>query len=1204
MTNKPSGNLLEIRFVGAQNRDESVPEVSMALEGTEDARSLLIPWLTFVNSPEQRGQQEVLTVVEVQFFVTPQPSQGGRAAVVPQAARARGEGLKALWPGLGDAHPNDPDVKKLPLHERIKFAYYFACDKLPAGKEMLATGDSFEVDGRVAMFVLPLQLSGPVETNRQYLLTVRAYFRTGREPDAEEGEAEASCLLSFGPEAVRSLSFNSFPGRIAIDFGTTFSTVALYDLLYRPGDGGFPSEQAESLTKGIRDWIDNGSRNGSGEWGRFLKEVAQNKTVKSALAMPRLTYYDAGSELIREIETVIWQQNDEVIRYRAIDELTEIYHRALRTPPLRKFRIFPILLEPGAGNYEMESEVEIKKLTPGVEIDMGPQVRERRQKSGTRSTLADRGKPTRAPRNTFQPSPKQFLLDSLGDNLDAPEVRLGDEKGYMDRNLKMIVLKEVYRQLIHKTKKSRDGYLKGVVSPGEFTSVVATYPTVSSPAMREEIKRLLTELGFGSTNSNVQYDEAVASAIFYMWREYCNPFLDVEGFKVSAIAEDGFWKQNLLITDIGGGTTDVALIEIRLSEKRGTASGGAVTTPNDGGRTAGQQAPTQGRYYVVTPRVISTSGHLNYGGNLITLRIFELLKAKLADHFLSARTAPSGLAANMFESVVVSLDKTFKDGGNYKPNSLVDGILNYHESVIASSSADSLVADPWDGETHTPSTFARVLDVADRIIPTKFSKKYVGDDMVDKRYDAFYYLWDLAEEIKIEFGGVEPDDARWRKEISAARVAQVFNLCDPTSDPVAARKVKWGPVVFSYDEIKKVVLQLVRVQIRLGVKLSKKEGGLHWFILSGQTGKMKLVNREIERLRETDEKLSEIYKYTFISEYSKLSTVLGAAFMEFTKNQKLEAVSLIDHGLNQIVFNLQELLYHLPCSFYRTVQTGKYPVPVLEIGGLMRRIDQADTGKLRSAWLDFQGELAFLRQDSNDQEHGWSDYKPPDKVSKKYKPEALEYMLEVDSELNLGMFIRVKGHSAYDLDTAEAAAHPKTNGMTSLSRFIEQPPADGGVARAKRLSVAIWVEDEKGKRHELFPLGQEFAELFRLKGGILGRGGQQQQTTVRALLKSIPDGMSDKIKVLAITGLVATAEVELATVAWEERSPIFKWEHYLSLDENGQLRAHYGVPPFYATDDEDEFLREENRGIVLRVRRLPPKRHQGRTKLDPFSGEH
>ena len=86
----------------------------------------------------------------------------------------------------------------------------------------------------------------------------------------------------------------------------------------------------------------------------------------------------------------------------------------------------------------------------------------------------------------------------------------------------------------------------------------------------------------------------------------------------------------MLVLDIGGGTTDLAVIRLEMRQEpfKGADQGAG------------------GRYYTITPTLLGSSGKQFLGGELITLQTFRLLKFALADYVLrleSAMTYPAEL---------------------------------------------------------------------------------------------------------------------------------------------------------------------------------------------------------------------------------------------------------------------------------------------------------------------------------------------------------------------------------------------------------------------------------------------------------------------------------------------------------------------------------------------------------------------------------
>lgn len=124
-------------------------------------------------------------------------------------------------------------------------------------------------------------------------------------------------------------------------------------------------------------------------------------------------------------------------------------------------------------------------------------------------------------------------------------------------------------------------------SSGPMRRAVITYPTVAPPSVRQTIQKLLKDLRIADVRTD--YDEAVASAVFYIMREDNGlRELGLESFKArSRIRGDGSWAQNVLVFDIGGGTTNVALIRLTLTDGRPSGSRRRASPP----RTAPRPSP-------------------------------------------------------------------------------------------------------------------------------------------------------------------------------------------------------------------------------------------------------------------------------------------------------------------------------------------------------------------------------------------------------------------------------------------------------------------------------------------------------------------------------------------------------------------------------------------------------------------------------------
>jgi Uncharacterized protein conserved in bacteria, putative virulence factor len=226
------------------------------------------------------------------------------------------------------------------------------------------------------------------------------------------------------------------------------------------------------------------------------------------------------------------------------------------------------------------------------------------------------------------------------------------------------------------------------------------------------------ELGIDDVQT--AYDEAVSVAIFFLWREFGgNLNIGIESFKTRCRQNGNKWSQNVLVLDIGGGTTDLALIELTLEDK----------TPffaDNEDRGLG------GRYYKLTPKLLGSSGHLQLGGELITLRIFRLLKVAISDFLLTAVTT-GDIESDKLEDLINSeLNDRFLEDGKFKTGSLL--------KCIDKENPEGDVA------------FKDALDTAEKVLPTRWQQ-------ATQRLQTFYTLWDHAEAAKLKLGQKPPTDS-------------------------------------------------------------------------------------------------------------------------------------------------------------------------------------------------------------------------------------------------------------------------------------------------------------------------------------------------------------------------------------------------------------------------------------------------------------
>ncbi len=302
-------------------------------------------------------------------------------------------------------------------------------------------------------------------------------------------------------------------------------------------------------------------------------------------------------EALRQIELCLG--NSERFRRAVSKKLYQIYHEVFRVPTLESQNLIPVVLDFNRRQTEIPSEIEICKIQP-LKLQMGRAARDNRKKAIAQGTITA----VKDIISRFHHSPKRYF----GQNRTFPVVINEGENNNIEVHQ---LIQAAWGHLIELTEDYRQRAGRRF-SQGDFLTAVVTYPTVAPPVVRKEIKALVEELGLDDVQT--AYDEAVSVAIFFLWREFGgNLNIGIESFKTRCRQEKNNWSQNVLVLDIGGGTTDLALIKLTLEDKT------PVFTNNED-RGLG------GRYYKLTPKLLGSSGHLQLGGELITLRVFSTVK--------------------------------------------------------------------------------------------------------------------------------------------------------------------------------------------------------------------------------------------------------------------------------------------------------------------------------------------------------------------------------------------------------------------------------------------------------------------------------------------------------------------------------------------------------------------------------------------------
>ncbi|WP_372371043.1 Hsp70 family protein [Candidatus Uabimicrobium sp. HlEnr_7] len=150
----------------------------------------------------------------------------------------------------------------------------------------------------------------------------------------------------------------------------------------------------------------------------------------------------------------------------------------------------------------------------------------------------------------------------------------------------------------------------------QLSHIILTLPTVYTHSFRRNLQQIFADMGIAV---DTRFDTATAAALFYAWRETeADPICGQSGlFSRCRKNQQHQHYQNLLVYDLGGGTTSISIVRFTYKE--------IVAFANDEEKGKG------GRWYNICPKVLRVTGHRYLGSNLITLEIFHFLKKKLAN---------------------------------------------------------------------------------------------------------------------------------------------------------------------------------------------------------------------------------------------------------------------------------------------------------------------------------------------------------------------------------------------------------------------------------------------------------------------------------------------------------------------------------------------------------------------------------------------
>jgi len=477
-----------------------------------------------------------------------------------------------------------------------------------------------------------------------------------------------------------------------------------------------------------------------------------------------------------------------------------------------------------------------------------------------------------------------------------------------------------------------------------LNDLTVTYPTNLPLHRRQHLKQLVSSLGV--KNVNISLDEATAGALYYVWRElFTDLFAGVDGFlarsrvktetKISKRTgrkeQVELYFQNILLYDMGGGTTDIALLEIGIAEDKNILQGAV--------------AKNAGRYFVIYPKILGLTGKDDFAGDNVTLAVFRILKAKLAARMVEKSPSPQQQPnfSQELQHIIETQNKAcltqWMEDGNY-------------------DAADCKIGDDES---------IRVKKLINELVPTDFHTD-------SSRQKSFFALWQEAENIKHQLSenGVtraDADNLRLEEVISSLELGiQAEDLLD---------------IYVTLDEMEGQVEPNIRSTFERARDLCVGESGLRHYIdkvvLAGNSSQLPLVHKTaLDVLGKPFEDNGQIkkllpapFKYDgdnliFDPKEAKLAVARGACLPHFFSIVNVlpndpSVKTALEEGYSFLYFDIDNLRGYVPFTLGHLLGTGVKTV--FKVGSPFKDTSP-DKRKFSREKVVYQSQSIWYRQDS------------------------------------------------------------------------------------------------------------------------------------------------------------------------------------------------------------------------------------------------
>ena len=749
----------------------------------------------------------------------------------------------------------------------------------------------------------------------------------------------------------------------------------------------------------------------------------------------------------------------------------------------------------------------------------------------------------------------------------------------------------------------------------EVQHAVVTYPTTTPPSVRDRLRDLIRRR-VDLARISMQYDEGVAALLFTVMRDFgSSRESGIQTFRArSRPIGDLRWRRNVLVIDIGGGTTDIAFTALELSDltmgvdrAEAAARESRRETKETGEEEEATFKPeTGGRVYRLRPRVLGSTGHPQWGGELPTLRVFYWLKALMAD---AVRVnAGSGVDAER-----VLADWPHMPGGG-PIISLAQAVVDYREEGPAPSSvADFLrVAIPTALDQRTGQAAA----------VTVYSPKLTA---------AFDALWRMAEDAKRQLATGQP------YTVKADQITAFANSLGqaPWAGRIGGLDEK--DLVLGLDSFARLARAVLSPSVSLAVDLAwrqlqgEPDELLDGIELTGRAAQMPLVRKLIlERLASVfgDRDRSgqgRRWNPAVVSvehEHPKQAASIGACWAKTVyESTPVGRAGLRDsprrrRGGDELLIDVDNLLLNLPCRF--GLGGADRPLHLLRHGHQLKFIDRGGRRFARSGWQPATPDIRLLRFLDEEQFIEWGRYNYEDRRGIR-PPAGLRFQIELDQELIPTLHFCMGQEPQYVLDGSEI----------DLRRILHRGcfRADG-VLRSLPWDIQVLDIDEvtgEEKWQLVFPAALTIPDGFFRNAfeplGIAGRSaraaiaeealpaasppratvdGRQSLTHGQPELRfagteSGQSGKADPVSLGSVQAMVSHGNSGMSVR--RESNPA----HWAILDARGILHIGPEYPRYVQANDLDEM--EQHPGSVFSTAMGDPQPF-GNPEWDPFTGLH